>query len=209
MIDCSVAALFFLSQFADDCWWGPERTTHSGSCWLKTEASDKTNKKTGRGESTRKQRHVGNPKFRPEALTDRWRRRRTGETDPDTRFCSQIILISLCLNRALCWSSRVVTAHLTDDFYILLPHTHKKKISPPPLDSSLWSSACLWTGLCGYYCTSTCVWLTVWSVQIRTLTGEQTAELHPPNWLSTLFSLSRPHAAVSFHRYINRRHAEY
>lgn len=40
------------------------------SCWLKTEASDKTNKKTGRGESTRKQRHVGNPKFRPEALTD-------------------------------------------------------------------------------------------------------------------------------------------
>lgn len=129
--------------------------------------------------------------------------------ETDTRFCSQIILISLCLNRALCWSSRVVTAHLTDDFYILLPHTHKKKISPPPLDSSLWSSACLWTGLCGYYCTSTCVWLTVWSVQIRTLTGEQTAELHPPRWLSTLFSLSRPHAAVSVHRYINRRHAEY
>lgn len=47
--------------------------------------------------------------------------------ETDTRFCSQIILISLCLNRALCWSSRVVTAHLTDDFYILLPHTHTKK----------------------------------------------------------------------------------
>ena len=54
---------------------------------------------------------------------DRWRRR-TGETDQDTRFCSQIILISLCLNRAPCWTSRVVTAHLTDDFYILRPHTH-------------------------------------------------------------------------------------
>ena len=101
--------------------------------------------KTGRGESTREQRQEQNPKRSSNRKLWESSKRCRRQVEVIRTHVSQSVLISVYLNRVVL---KQQGGYGTSDRWLLhsAPTQGKKKEISPPLDSSLCSSACLWTG---------------------------------------------------------------